>query len=161
MTVLNTLGGGPYGIARTRQVLAKRRPPPGSSCRRGLLLDARDHPRADRTAALSNSESQALVHGDRLNHLDRHLHVVTWHDHLRALGQVGHPGHVGGAEVELRAVAIEERRVAAALLLLQAVHLGLELGVRGDRARVAEHLPPLDVLAVHAAEEAAHVVAGL
>ncbi len=75
------------------------------------------------------------VHGDRLDQLDLHLDVVARHDHLGALGQVGHAGDVGRAEVELRPVAREERRVTAALLLLEDVDLGLELGVRRDRAR--------------------------
>ena len=51
--------------------------------------------------------------------------------------------------------------MTAALLLLEDVDLGLELGVRGDRARLAEDLPALDLLALRAAQEAADVVAGL
>src|SRR5205085_9333922 len=74
--------------------------------------------------------------------------------------EVRHPGHVGRPEVELRPVAVEERRVSPALLLLQAVDLGLELGVRRDRAGLAEHLAALDLLALGAAEQAADVVAG-
>src|SRR5204863_6692772 len=105
-------------------------------------------------------ESQALIHGDRLDQLDRHLNVVAGHDHLSALGKVGDTGDVGGAEVELWPVAVEERRVPTTLLLLQAVDLGLELGVRGDRARLAEDLPALDVLALGASQESADVVAG-
>ena len=46
--------------------------------------------------------------------------VVARHDHLGALREVDDAGHVGGAEVELRPVAVEERRVAATLLLGQA-----------------------------------------
>src|SRR5688500_14014465 len=96
---------------------ARRRPP--------LLLldDLGHHSRADRAAALADREAQPLVHGDRLDQLDLHLHVVAGHHHLRALRQPGDPGHVGGAEVELRAVPGEERRVAPALLLLEHVHL--------------------------------------
>src|SRR2546423_648624 len=60
-----------------------------------------------------------------------------------------------------RAVAVEERRVAAALLLREHVDLGLEVGVRRDRARLGEHLAALDVLALDAAQQAARVVAGL
>src|SRR4051794_26430562 len=126
-----------------------------------LLDDFGDHARTHRAAALADGEAQAGVHGDRLDQLDRHLNVVARHDHLRALGQVGHAGDVGRAEVELRPVAREERRVAAALLLLQDVDLGLELGVRGDRLRLAQHLAALDVLALGAAKQAAHVVARL
>src|SRR5919202_820163 len=133
--------------------------PPQTSPAASLLDDLGDHPRANRAPALADGEAQAGVHGDRLDQLDRHLDVVARHDHLRALGQVGHAGHVGGPEVELRPVAVEERGVAATLLLLQAVHLGLELGVRRDRAGLAQHLSALDVLALGAAEQAADVVA--
>src|SRR3954447_10184503 len=145
-------------------------PPPRRSARSGggtagrirrLLDDLGHDARADRAAALADREAQALVHGDRLDELDLHLDVVTGHDHLDALGQLGDARHVGRAEVELRAVAREERRVAAALLLLQHVHLGLELRVRRDRLGLAQHLAALDVLALRAAQEAADVVAGL
>src|SRR3954454_6966890 len=128
---------------------------------RGLLDDFGDDARADGAAALTDGEAQAGVHGDGLDQLDLHLHVVARHDHLRALGQVGDAGDVRGAEVELGPVPVEERGVAAALLLLEDVHLGLELRVRRDRARLAEHLPALDLLALDASEQAADVVAGL
>src|ERR671916_292377 len=126
-----------------------------------LLDDVGDHSRSDGAAALADGEAQALVHGDRLDQLDRHLHVVAWHDHLRALREVGDAGHVGRAEVELRSVAVEERRVTAALLFLEAVDLRLELRVRGDRARLAQDLTALDVLALDSAQQAADVVARL
>src|SRR5881296_40443 len=102
--------------------------------------------------AIREGETQALVHRDRLDELDRHLDVVARHDHLRALGQVGDAGHIGRAEVELGPISGEERRVAAALLLLEDVDLGLELGVRSDRSRLAEHLAALDLLALGAAQ---------
>ena len=70
-------------------------------------------------------------------------------------------GHVGRAEVELRPVAVEERRVTAALFLAQHVHLGLELGVRRDRARLGQHLAALDFFALGAAQQHADVVARL
>ena len=70
-------------------------------------------------------------------------------------------GDVGRAEVELGAVAVEERRVAASLVLGKDVDLGLEVGVRGDRARLGEHLAALDVFLVDPAQQHAHVVAGL
>ncbi len=49
--------------------------------------------------------------------------VVTRHSHLGALGQLDVAGHVGGTEVELRTITIEERGVTAALLLGQNVDL--------------------------------------
>src|SRR5437763_83014 len=107
---------------------------PSAGAAEQLLDDFGHDPGADRTAALPDGEPQSLVHGDRLDQLDLHLDVVAGHDHLGSLWEIGHAGDVGGAEVELRPVAREERRMAAALLLLQDVDLGLELGVRSDRA---------------------------
>ena len=76
-------------------------------------------------------------------------------------GSVDDAGDVRGAEVELRAVVVEERRVPAALVLAQDVDLRLELGVRGDRARLDDDLAALDVLALDAAQQQADVLAGL
>src|SRR5690606_16854332 len=63
-------------------------------------------------------------------------------------------------EVELGPVAVEEGRMAAAFLPGQDVDLGLELGVGADAAGLGQHLAPLDVVLVHAPEQAADVVAG-
>src|ERR1044072_6908628 len=128
---------------------------------RVLLDDLGDDARADRAPAFANREAEPGVHGDGLDQLDLHLHVVARHDHVRALGQVGDAGDVRRAEVELGPVPVEERGVAAALLLLEDVHLGLEVRVRGDRAGLAEHLAALDLLALDASQQAADVVAGL
>src|SRR5919198_3498861 len=111
-----------------------------------LLRDLGDDAGAYRPAALADREAQALVHGDRLSEIDVHVRVVARHDHLLALRELDRAGDVRRAEVELRTVAVEERRVAAALVLRQDVDLGLELRVRRDRARLWEHLPPLDLL---------------
>src|SRR5439155_21194494 len=73
--------------------------------------------------------------------------------------QLGGTGHVRGAEVELRAIAAEERRVPPALFLGQDVHLAGELLVRGDALGRGQYLPALDVVLFHAAEEHADVVA--
>src|SRR5579863_4685379 len=126
-----------------------------------LLDDFGNDPGAERAATLADRETQTLVHGDRLDQLDLHLDVVARHDHLRALRQVGNAGDVGRAEVELRTITREERGVAAALFLLEDVHLSLELRVGRDRARLAENLPALDLLALGAAQEATYVVARL
>src|SRR5690606_27529534 len=64
-------------------------------------------------------------------------------------------------EVELRAVVLEERRVPAALVLGEDVDLGLELGVRGDRVRLADDLAALELVLLDAAEQQADVVARL
>src|SRR5690606_26721165 len=126
-----------------------------------LLDDLGNHARADRTAAFADREAQALVHRDRVDQRHRHLHVVARHHHLHALRQLAGAGDVGGAEVELRAIPLEERRVAAALVLRQHVDLGLELGVRLDRTRLAQPLAALDVVTLGAAQQQAGVVARL
>src|SRR5687768_9282292 len=126
-----------------------------------LLDDVRDRAGADGAAALTNRESQTLLHRDRGDEVDGQRGVVSGHDHLRAFRELRGAGDVGRAEVELRTVAVEERGVTATLFLGQDVDLGLELRVRGDRARLRENLAALDVLALDAAEQEADVVARL
>src|SRR5882762_10736583 len=126
-----------------------------------LLDDLRDRSRADGAAALADGEPRALFEGDGRHQLAADRRVVARHHHLDAFRQVQRPGHVGGADVELRAVAVEERRVTAALFLRQDVDLALELRVRLDAARLGQHLPALDVVFFHAAEQDADVVARL
>src|SRR5262245_37689519 len=72
-----------------------------------------------------------------------------------------HAGHVGGAEIELRTVVGEERRVTAALFLGEDIGFRLELSVRLDGAGLAQYLAALDFLALGAAQQAADIVAGL
>src|ERR1039457_1269871 len=86
-----------------------------------LLEDGRDPAGTDGPAAFPDREPQALFHRDRLDQLDLHLGVVTRQHHLGALGQLHDAGHVRGAEVELRPVVVEERRVPPALVLGQDV----------------------------------------
>src|SRR5436190_14121808 len=114
----------------------------------------------DGAPTLSDGEPEALVHGDRLDQLDFHLRVLTRGDELAALGELDDAGDVGRAEVELRPVSGDERRVTPALLLLQAIDLRLVLRMRRDRTGLAEHLPALDLLALGTAEQATDVVAG-
>src|SRR5688572_1041634 len=131
------------------------------SDRRGSLGDLDDAAGADRAATLADGEAQALVHGDGLDELHRHLGVVTRHDHLGALGQGHNTGHVSRTEVELRAVVVEERRVTAALVLGQDVDRGLEVGVRRRGARLDDDHAALDVLALGATEQETDVLTGL
>src|SRR3954470_7388754 len=81
-----------------------------------LFDDLRHDAGADGAATLADGEAEAGVHRDRLAHLDLHLRVVTRHDHLLAVRQLDRAGDVRRAEVELRPVAVEERRVAATLV---------------------------------------------
>src|SRR6195952_3433632 len=87
--------------------------------------------------------------------------VLPGQTHLATLGEGHDAGHVGGAEVELRAVVVEERRVTAALLLRQDVDRRLEVRVRGGGARLDHDHAALDVLALGAAKQQPDVLAGL
>src|SRR6478735_10104076 len=126
-----------------------------------LLRDLADNPRTDGAATFADREAQALIHRDRCDQLDADRDVVARHDHLGALGEDHFAGHVGGAEVELRAVVGEERRVTATFVLRQHVDFGAELGVRVDRAGLGQDLATLDAVTRSAAQQRADVVAGL
>src|SRR5258708_2045211 len=134
---------------------------PGITTDRLLLDDACDDAGTDGAATFADREAQLLFHRDRHDQMHFHCDVVARHHHLGALGQMHDAGNVGGAEVELRPVVGEERRVTAALVLGQDVSLGLELGVRLDRTRLAQHLTALDFLAPGTTQQRADVVAGL
>ena len=87
------------------------------------LKNLGDNAGADGTTALADSETQLLVHSDRGDQRALHVHVVARHNHLNALRQLDVAGNVGGTEVELRTVVVEERSMTAALFLLQNVNL--------------------------------------
>src|SRR5512132_1399957 len=126
-----------------------------------FLLHDRGHATGAHGApTLADREAQALFHRDRGDQLDRHLDVVPRHHHLDPTGEVRGAGDVGRAEVELGAVAVEERGVAPTLLLGKHVDLGLEVRVRGDRAGLGEDLAALDVFLVDPPKEHPDVVPG-
>src|SRR3954466_11163941 len=153
-------GGGRRGVWAAAGGGGRRREGPPPVC--GVLLDdVRDATGADGAATLTDGEPQALLHGDRLDQLDRHLGVVAGHDHLRAAGQRHDTGHVRRPEVELRTVVVEEGGVTTTLVLREDVDRALEVRVRGDRTRLHDDLAALDVLALDAAQQQTHVVAGL
>src|SRR6185503_5937430 len=124
-----------------------------------LFDDLRDRARADGAAAFADGEAGALFERHRRHQLAGNRRVVAGHHHLDAFRQVQRAGYVGGAEVELRTIAVEERRVTPAFFLRQNVDLALEFRVRLDRAGLGQHLAALDVVFFHAAQEHADVVA--
>src|SRR5690554_6037427 len=63
---------------------------------------------ANGTATFANRETQAFIHSNRVDQLHYQLNVIARHNHLYAFRQVASTGYVGGAEVELWTVAIEE-----------------------------------------------------
>src|SRR3984893_1702205 len=166
----NTSGVGRSGGARTpnprfwRPVLYQLSyTPVPISCDSAAPLfdDFGDDAGADGAAALADRKAQPLIHRDRGDQLDLHRDVVARHHHLRALRQMHRAGHIGRAEIELRPVIAEKRRVPPALLLGQDVGLALKAGVRRDRARRRQHLAALDLLALGAAQQRPDIVARL
>src|SRR5258708_14114885 len=125
-----------------------------------LSADLRNGSGADRAAAFSDGETRARFERHGRHQLAGDFGVVARHHHLDAFRQVQRAGHVGGADVELRAVAVEERSVTSALFLREDVRRALELRVRLDAARLRQHLTALDVVFFDAAEQHADVVAG-
>src|SRR5215204_2677356 len=97
---------------------------------RALFDDLGNRPRADGAAAFTNREPRALFERDRRVQFRGDAGVVAGHHHLDTLRQLQRSGDVGGPDVELRAVAVEERGVAATLFLREDVDLALELRVR-------------------------------
>src|SRR5215831_1443937 len=116
---------------------------------------------AYRAATFANREALPLIHRDRRDQLALDTDIVTRHDHLGAFRQREHPGDVGGLEIELWAIAVEERGVASAFILGQDVDRPLELGVRRDRTGGREHLSALDLLALDPAQQHADIVTRL
>src|SRR5271157_5003096 len=159
---LDPLGGGLLvlgaGIVAVFALHALERNDISRHCLVLLLYDFRYRAGAHRAAALANREAQPLVHGDGRDQLHRQVHVVARHHHLRALRQLRHPRHVRRAEVELRPVSLEERRVPPSLFLAQHVHPPVERRVRRDRPRLGNHLPALHFVLFHAPQQQAHVV---
>src|SRR5690606_22944707 len=124
-----------------------------------LLDNLGNHAGTNGTAAFANRETQAVVHGDRLDQGDNHLDVVARHYHLDAFRQFAVTGHVSGTEVELRTVALEERGMTTTFFFGQNVHFGFELGVRLDGARLGQNLTTLYVVTLGAAQQDAAVLA--
>src|SRR5215217_2149591 len=116
---------------------------------------------ADGTAAFADCEAQTFFHRDRVDQLDGDRHVIAWHDHFLVRWQLDRAGHVGGTEVELRTVVVEERGVTAAFIFRQNVDLAGEVVVRLDRAWLGQNLTTLDVFTLGAAQQQTDVVAGL
>src|SRR4051794_9041808 len=92
-----------------------------------LFNDFCHHAGADGAAAFADGEAQFLLHRDRSDELDLDLDIVARHDHLDVLRELHDAGYVRGTEVELRAIAVKERGMAAAFFLRQDVSGALEL----------------------------------
>src|ERR1700730_219218 len=80
---------------------------------------------ADGASAFADGEAEALLHGHRGVQRDLERDVVARPHPFGAPRQLRAPCYVCSPEVELRTVAVEERRMTAAFFLAQHVHLAL------------------------------------
>src|SRR5690554_2878223 len=119
-----------------------------------------NHAGTNGTATFANREAQTFFHGDRSDQGNVQLDVVARHDHFHTFGQFARTGHVSGTEVELRAIAFEERSVTTAFILAQHVHFSFELGVRLDGARLGQNLTALNVFTLGTAQQNTNVLTG-
>src|SRR5260370_17296159 len=123
-----------------------------------LFNHFRDRSRTHRAAPFTNREAQSLLHRDGRDQFNVHRHVVSGHHHFHSLRQRRHSRHVRRAKVKLRPVPGKERRVPPSFFLRQHIRFRLELRVRRDAPWLGYHLPPLDVLALHSAQQQPNVV---
>ena len=126
-----------------------------------LLLNLDNNAGTDSAATLTDSEAQALLDCDRGDELDLHVDVIAGHAHLSAFGKGDDAGNVGGAEIELGTVVIEERGMTAAFVLGQNINLTNELGVGLDGAGSCQNLATLYVLLCDTAKKSTYIVACL
>src|SRR5690606_2999768 len=104
------------------------------------------------------SKAQAFFHGDGGDQSHFHRHVVTRQNHFLVGRQLDGARHVSRTEVELRTIALEERRMTATLFLGQDVDLGGELSVWLDRTGLGQNLTTLDVFTLGAAQQNTDVI---
>src|SRR6056297_1431672 len=120
-----------------------------------------DDTRTNSTAAFPDGKTKTRFHGHGHYQLYQKGGVITGHDHLHSVRERHHSGYVGRAEIKLRTVSREKRSVTAAFLLIQNIHLCLDLAVRGDGTRGCQYLAALHVLTLYAAQKGANIVTGL
>src|SRR2546428_600114 len=158
-SAVRTMSAAAWSISAWSNALRRMRIFPAIRCLdSSLLLDFGGDPGAHRAAALADREAEPFLHRDRRDQLDRHLGVVARHPPPPSRRQLDRPRYVRRAEVELRPVPLEERRMAAALFLGQHIHFGVERRMRRDAPRLCEHHPPLDLVLFHPAQQQADVV---
>src|SRR5438105_5053715 len=101
-------------------------PKPLTSNLQPLFDNFRHRAGADRAAPFTDGESTTGFECHRRHQLADDLRVIARHHHLDAFRQLERASDVGRPDVELRTVAVEERRVAATLFLRQDVRRALE-----------------------------------
>ena len=113
------------------------------------------------SAALTDSETETLLHSYRMDQLDRHFYVITRHAHLGTSREFANACNVSCSEVELRTIVVEERCMTAALVFCQNVNLSCEFLMALYRTRFYKTLTSLDISSLNTTKQSADVVTSL
>src|SRR5205809_938416 len=109
-------------------------------------------------SAFADREAQAFLHRHRRDQLNHQLYVVSGHHHLGARGKLCHSGDIRRAQIKLRAISLEERRVPSAFFFRQNVNLSFELGVWRDRTTFRQHHATLHFIFADTAQQKSSIV---
>ena len=96
-----------------------------------------------------------------MDELTTKLNIITRHNHFGTLWKMSNTSNIGGAEVELRTITIEEWGVTSAFFLGKDVNLTLKLSVRSYAAWLTKNLTTKNLFALNTTEQATNVVASL
>ena len=113
------------------------------------------------SAALTDSETETLLHSYRMDQLDRHFYVITRHAHLGTSREFANACNVSCSEVELRTIVVEERCMTAALVFCQNVNLSCKFLMALYRTRFYKTLTSLDISSLNTTKQSADVVTSL
>ena len=113
------------------------------------------------SAALTDSETETLLHSYRMDQLDRQFYVITRHAHLGTSREFANACNVSCSEVELRTIVVEERCMTAALVFCQNVNLSCKFLMALYRTRFYKTLTSLDLCSLNTTKQSADVVTSL
>ena len=113
------------------------------------------------SAALTDSETETLLHSYRMDQLDRHFYVITRHAHLGTSREFANACNVSCSEVELRTIVVEERCMTATLVFCQNVNLSCKFLMALYRTRFYKTLTSLDLCSLNTTKQSADVITSL
>src|SRR6266571_554702 len=129
-----------------------------STLHSSLLHNLRNGSSAHGMPAFTDGKPQALFHGHRRDQLDHQAYIVPLHHHLGSRRQLCYSGDVGGPQIKLWTISLEEWRMPPAFFFGQDVNLSLELGMWRDRATFRQDHPTLDIFFRNTAQQQPSIV---
>src|SRR5437762_9975232 len=91
------------------------------------------------TATFADSETKTFFHSDLVDQLNFDRYVISRHNHFDTGCKFTLASYISSAEIELRAILIEEWSVATTFLFTQYVNLSLEFSMRSNRTWLADY----------------------